>query len=581
MVEVVQMEEELEEYENRRGNEKIGKKPVSEIKKEEKEVKVEKSTVYGQRIQQNQVGRSSEIKIPPLKGYDSIGKTEKLAPIIFRTGKSIELKIQPLKEFSKIKYPTIVKPAFIEKEDYSPKLIIPSLRGIMPIACPSIIPPRKILKTDTSKLIIPLVTFERIPYHKPVLLIQPIVKLVKEEMREEMEHIEPSNVESPEAFSSNIKAEEIPEFLDLIFSEGNGAQIESGKPIIIFLEELEGDSHIGVLRTICKRIFREKEGGNPEPTIISDTEDLKKELGRLKAENKIFSVQLDDKEWDEIIKEEQERIFNKIDALFSQGAGFIIFNTFFPYHPTYHRIKIAELKPKKLSIEFKMRISEVAWGFIEIEETANFDLIFETARDLYEQALENIKKERLGKYRGIYWDATKPNEGKESLEHRMVKSFLMKYLIKKLIKEEQLPPEPDILQIEDKIKTEVDTKAKLEGIIADVMVGSEVYEVETLFSEDRDGKDIRDKITHSIRKYKDKPVKKINIVLENLTFLRHIKDLVDIKRNYASWQKKHDKSIEFFTLKLRNNEIIKLEDVIKELRKITEKEMTWNTQDFP
>lgn len=580
MVEAVKTEEGREEYEDRRRKEKTLKKPVSEIKREKKETSVEKSAVYelksSNRIESIkrlepiilQARKSSELRIPLLKGFDSVRKTEKLAPVILRATRSIELRIPRLKGFHMMEWPMRIGPAPIEKDDHTPKLIIPMLREIMSVTFPHTIPPRKILKTATTKLVVPEVMFERIPHQTPVLLFRPSERLLEEEKaREEMEAV---MVSVPEIAGSAIVTEEIPEFLDLIFERDNGGKIDSGKPVVIFLDELEGNNHIVALREICKRIYREKRGGKPEAKIISDPEELKKELSWLKAEEKIFSVQLDKKGWGELTKREEERIFNKMDQLFSQDVGFIVLNKIFVSVPERHRIDIVVLRPKELGVELTKRISEIAWGFVETEENDNFDYVFESARDKFEQTLRSIRKEGGG----IYVDATKQHEGSEpeSDEHLWIKWFLMRYLTQKLIEDKQLPSKPDLLQIKNRIRTEKETEDELDGISADIKVGSEVYEVETLFAQDCEGKIPRNKITHTIEKYEGRSVRKINIVLDNLTFIRYVRILKEIERNYVSWQKRNNTRIEFFTLDLRNSALVSLQDMMGEIRNITEEE---------
>ncbi|MCK4732008.1 MAG: hypothetical protein KAT65_06060, partial [Methanophagales archaeon] len=194
-----------------------------------------------------------------------------------------------------------------------------------------------------------------------------------------------------------------------------------------------------------------------------------------------------------------------------------------------------------------------------------FDYIFESAREKFEKALKSISEE----IRGIYVDATKQNEGNESEEHLWMKWFLVKYLTQKLIEDGQLSPKPNLLQIRDNIKTEEGIENELDRIRADVKVGTEVYEVETLFSEECDGKEARKKITHTIEKYEEKNVEKINIVLDNLTFLRHFKELRDIKHNYKGWQKKHRKEIEFYTLDIKNWCLMDINKVAEKLNEVT------------
>ncbi|MFP3131170.1 MAG: hypothetical protein RXR51_06305, partial [Nitrososphaeria archaeon] len=86
------------------------------------------------------------------------------------------------------------------------------------------------------------------------------------------------------------------------------------------------------------------------------------------------------------------------------------------------------------------------------------------------------------------------------------------------------------------------------------------YEVETLFGE---GEDADTKIVKTIDKYTNN--EKVNIVMDNFGFLLHLKDLERIKKD-----KKHNKNVEFYTLDLKNNKLISIEEFkekLKELKK--------------
>ncbi len=509
-------------------------------------------------------------KYPPeIKRFDEVEKTEKLDPIIFHLSRSIELKVSSLKEYHRIEHGSKLKPVLIKGEGYSPSLRISELTEDITINYPSVIAPIKILKPDATKIVIPKVRFEEIPLPNCIFLQGRGRLLEKDRAGEELEAWKLTGVGISESTGGEAETEEIPDFLDILFPKGSAGEIESGEPIVICLEEPEGNSFIGALRTICKRIYREKKGGKPKPIIFSDAEELKKEIRWMEAEDKIFSAQLNEEEWSKLEKQDIARIFNRIKQLFGQNPGFIIFNTQSLDLPLeyleQHRVKVIMLKPKELDTELLRKISEIAWGFVETEEAGTFDYIFESARDKFEEALKSVSKEK----RGIYVDATKPNEGKESEEHLRMKWFLVKYLTQKLIEKEQPSPKPNLLLIKSKIKTEDDTKGELGEISADIKVGTEVYEVETLFSEDCEGKKARNKITHTIEKYEEKKVSRINIVLDNLTFIRHFKELRDIKHNYKDWQKEQRKEIEFYTLDIENWDLMDINKVAEKLNEVT------------
>ena len=83
-----------------------------------------------------------------------------------------------------------------------------------------------------------------------------------------------------------------------------------------------------------------------------------------------------------------------------------------------------------------------------------------------------------------------------------------------------------------------------------------------------EGVDADKKIDETINKYTtDKEKEKVNIVMDNFGFLLHLKDLERRKRHY--------KNVEFYTLDLKNKELVSIEEFEKELRKILAKQQSW------
>jgi hypothetical protein len=249
-----------------------------------------------------------------------------------------------------------------------------------------------------------------------------------------------------------------------------------------------------------------------------------------------------------------------------------------------HPLNVVYLKPKRIAFSKKKDLSSLAWGNLNLDDFATpvsvekegierfvgtgvFDDIFnKLSQSLFEKYLEKLEDED----NSAYSNATKSHEGEESMEHKEMKWFVVKYLTKKLIKEGILhpkkPKKPIAFEINEFITTEEDTKEELEGKVADVMYNSEVCEIETLFAEDREGETPSEKINYTIDKYKEiDKVEKINIVLDNLTFLRHLKMLKNVKLNKPE---KERERIKFYTLDIQNNKLIPMEDVIKRVKRL-------------
>ncbi|MCD6549402.1 hypothetical protein J7K41_01685, partial [Candidatus Micrarchaeota archaeon] len=189
------------------------------------------------------------------------------------------------------------------------------------------------------------------------------------------------------------------------------------------------------------------------------------------------------------------------------------------------------------------------------------DNIFnKSGKTKHEEYLENLQKERYG----IYTQATNQHEGEESRLHLQIKWFIVKFLSEKY-KLNSLP------EIEENIKTEEqlsEANTKGEHPKPDVWDVKEnaAYEVETLFSEDREGRTPQKKIYESIKKYEGTSIKEINIVLDNLTFLLHINEIWGIKKNIGEWEQMKNKKVNFFTLDLNTHKLIPLSKIFNKLK---------------
>lgn len=372
-----------------------------------------------------------------------------------------------------------------------------------------------------------------------------------------------------------VDVAELPDPFELMFS--GGGELDSDRPLVIGINDRDG-THIGVLRTLCKRIYREKEGGEPDPLIIRDLEELtggrrgKGEIRWLEAEDRIFSVQLDADEWEELTGEleaDWNRIWNRIDQLFSQRFGVVIFNNILRRLPVEqeHLVQVIDLEPRRLSPDVQRDIARLCWGYVDVGEAPNFNMVFDYARELSERRL----KEAGHVEGGIFRDATDPHDGPESDLHLRIKWFIVRYLVDDLRDQGLALDTP--MQIEERIGTEtpVSTGSSSDTAVADVKRGADVFEVETLFAEDREGSDPRNKLRESFIKYEGSNIDTVHVVLDNLTFHRHLQEIVQLKRNHQDWEDRHGLEIRFETLDLQGNELIDIDEAITRLQQIDER----------
>ncbi len=377
--------------------------------------------------------------------------------------------------------------------------------------------------------------------------------------------------------------EEIPDFFELTFGEDGGKIRARGKKIIL-LKDLESDSSVAFLEEICKRIYREKVEGEPEAVKIQRLDEMSKiEIEkRMNLSHKIYTINLDytEKEkklWSEI---DEDRLWERLGETYTGEIGFIIFftrdqETFKHYGKLLEEIYLKSQRGLNVvplrHVKSSRELASLASGMVSLRDNglraidkktgtpinSTFDSIFNAAQKKFDQILLSVK----GEEKGLFKSATNRNSGQiegkkpESGLHFDIKVFLVRYLTHELRKGGQ--PLKSRKEIMEKIKTE----ESFGSAVPDIQVDSEAYEVETLFGE---GEDADKKIERTIDKYDKNKIGKVNIVMDNLGFLMHLKDLKEKKELL----KDKEFAVEFYTLDLQNKKLIPISDVIKKIKKI-------------
>jgi len=401
-------------------------------------------------------------------------------------------------------------------------------------------------------------------------------KPLKEETEVKKVEIEEEKIASEEAGAPSGGEEEIFYFFKFSFGS-EGGKIRRKSPKIILFKDVEKDSYINFLENVCLRIYEEIEGGEPKAEKIEKMDDLNKiEIERwLEAGGKIVTINLDSlKNINDI---DQDHLRERLEETYSSKLGFIIFTTrdketFEAFKTLLQninlksqtRLNIAYIEARPLPLD----LIKLSSGMIDLAEPKQikvegvdgiptldtFDSLFNyyalKERDRY---FEEIKNEEDGLFKYV---TVKSEE--ESELHFNIKVFIVRYWVNKLRKEGKH------LETTEEIKKFIQTEEKIGEKTPDVRVVNngveEFYEVETLFGE---GEDADTKIVKTIDKYTNN--EKVNIVMDNFGFLLHLKDLERIKKD-----KKHNKNVEFYTLDLKNNKLISIEEFkekLKELKK--------------
>jgi len=400
--------------------------------------------------------------------------------------------------------------------------------------------------------------------------------IIKRKEKEVIEEGQTAEVISPAGESSGGGKEEEMEYdiLKHIFGISKNS-LFSGNPKLVYVTNEE---FLGAVRYICWRIYREIKGGKAEPKIISNAskEIFKREIENwMKAENRVFSVEF--KKDEKLDKDFWESVVDRIEELFGQDIGFIVVNQKILFIPKHHIVDMLEINPNNLLAEKKLQaeLCSIMWGFINpdllLEETkknflgqSKFDYIFEVARKNFERKIKSIGEP--------YVSITKRHRGLNESDdmHYPIKVFVVKYIADIL----GLKGIRDVDKMRDIIHTEEtfnrDKFGMDETTYPDIYVDSnaqhfadEVFEVETLFGE---GEYSLKKIDETIEKYEkiSNPPKRVNIVLENLTLLIHLKDIVEKKKIHEKLNRKFE--LEFWTLDIQNSKLLSLEEVIKKIK---------------
>lgn len=389
----------------------------------------------------------------------------------------------------------------------------------------------------------------------------------------------PALVRKPSVGGDEEKS--IPDFFELTFGEGAGG-IRTGEAKIILLKDFEDDSHISFLKALCERIYREKEGGKPETVTVLKIDKIGRgEIERwMKPSGKIFTVDLDYTEddrklWLEI---DEYHLWERLSEIRTAKTGFVIFvtkdeDTFERYKELLGKIKrraqseidILTIRSSKLPLELASLASGLfslngVQRIVVIDEKTKtpiimtFDTVFNEFQKRFQKILNNMKDEEDE----LFKLATRRNKGQiegkksESDLHYDLKVFLVRYLVYKLRRRGQS------LKNREEIMKVVRTEEGNTSPVPDIQVGSEVYEVETLFGE------TDKKIDETIDKYdQTSEITRVNILMDNLGFLIHLKSLINKKK-----QIKKKFKIEFYTLDLQNKKLISLSDIINKINNL-------------
>jgi len=362
--------------------------------------------------------------------------------------------------------------------------------------------------------------------------------------------------------NDNYNDREIFEWLEsevLPFKNLGAIRTSPNRPICLILLKGPDESYIHTISLICRELYRIVKGGKPEPRWLSagSKEEIEEHM---KADNKIFVI--DDTEYellpdfstkrsaDLLDRVKESKLFDRLNELFSQDYGFIIFHipkwadkfaellnsqvdNFIP--------KIINLRPTKyMSNEMKKLVARICWGFVEVSNKgSNFDEIFSNAEKSYYDALGEVSRNvELKHY-------VNPDEN-AGFEHESLKLITVKALATELKRE----------VIELLKEGIIETEYNINSGRADIYVKpkNRFIEIETLYgTEDPITK--LDKVT--LNKYKGMNAN-VDIVLLGLHILLYARDLYKLKKLY---EREYNMTVNFYTINVKECRLVSIKEL--------------------
>ena len=410
--------------------------------------------------------------------------------------------------------------------------------------------------------------------------------------------------------SAEVDAMAIPEVLELFLEERSGRGIGgvlsySEEPVYIVLAKPHDGEYecLDTLHYLCIRTLREHLGVLPETRFLSSRYG-RTEVERYLGEREITIVDgkaLSDKLAVEpkrpageapllelALKElDEEALADRIKDI---GKGFryvvfhvkqdlagLLYDKLWSIRSKFHD-KIFWVEPKALPTDLRRRLAELMWAFVDVPITGSYDHLFGAGKTAYYDKLRSIREDVRGKperhYPIVRTHRLGP-ESSESNEHYLLKNFLAKCLVDK-------PPQE--LKLSKIAREECYKHIEFEKewwrgnqlvAVSDAYIRSDevAVEVEALFEEGKYGGDpvakIRDETVEKYRRFKI-PIRELWVVLENITMLRHLKELWTLHDLYKRQHEEGGLSFEvkFFTLDLKNETLFQMEELVKCVREI-------------
>lgn len=385
-----------------------------------------------------------------------------------------------------------------------------------------------------------------------------------------------------DAEQDGVTPDQLPELDEFLF-DIDGGSLHSYDPLCIVAAKTPDEEYKQTLEALCREQFRQLNGGKPLPSLLADSEG--ETLENTRVQNRIVSYDdASSEEYFEFVSEigddeirtalregelDLSKLSSRIDGFFSETLGYLLLFADEQYAPALYdyltstddvreTTQILSARPRPLPEDVKRELVRLAWGNAHLEsDSQKLDRLFHTGANAFRDAIQPS---------GALEEITARDEGEESRLHYWIKCFTVEALLKQ-----------DGISIQEEsridLKERIPTESELKGggnprpDISHEPSG-EVYEVETLYGTDHK------KITRTIDKYEGVNVKRVNVVLPNLTCLRNLGAV--LRKTQEKPGEMFHNEVEFWTLDAVERELLPLEDVVSRVADMYERsEKLW------
>jgi len=378
---------------------------------------------------------------------------------------------------------------------------------------------------------------------KPINIAELIdkVKISNATMDREAAEVSAEKLDYDKKLEQKLERAEIDLFK---ISKGLGNLLSGGAIIILAQERDKVRNCSNLLQEICRRLRRERGQSIYDPKVVSGKEEVEKhnlydycifvlKSAELKdiVERRVLEFKRDCPSYliIEAAQEKAEKVYSHVLKIKDKFLNNVL---------------LLELADLSFDI-FRSELAPILFGYLDLPDLSpdnSVDEVFGIAAQLYYRELERIKEEvssKLDKYPIVKTSVG----GIESNEHYWVKHFIVKYLV-----DDGIP------------KEDVETEPKLGDIVPDIYVRSKnvFIEVETLFGK---GPNPIDRLRDEILDYPSNL--ELWIVMENFTMYLHLKEIFRLR----NWLQEEGREIEFYTLDLKNRELIPIGNFVKDILK--------------